>query len=80
MVSTSFTSGVIYDMTILNVEMSPITTTTLMPDDANAASIEDAIKEILPTVDTVLMEESPVMPLTAVFKGTTGGAIIFERI
>jgi hypothetical protein len=67
-----------YDMSVLDVTMQPVITTTMMADP-ESIDVEMAIAQILPTVDKILLEELPGMPMTAVFEGMEGGVVVFER-
>jgi hypothetical protein len=71
-----------YDMSVLDVTMSPLTTTTSLVDVAEnpeeSMNVEMAIAQILPTVNKILLESSADMPMMAVFEGHSGGAIDFR--
>jgi hypothetical protein len=64
--------------TILNVEMSMISTTLMMPHEA-AMLVESAIGEILPTVDTVVVVENNDTTLTVTFEGDGAGILVLDQ-
>jgi hypothetical protein len=67
-----------YDMSSLDVTMTPLITTTIAADQPSSV-VENAIAQVLPTVDKIVMEGGDDMKMTAVFEGHSGGAMIFER-